>query len=73
MPMRMALACCSPGQANDNGVVSGQHQVAHDHLEEGKEDLCGENGSVATLSFLAWGYGLRWRKRVRQNVQGQAI
>jgi hypothetical protein len=31
-----------------------------------------ETGSVATLSFLSLGYGLRWRERMKQYVQGQA-
>jgi hypothetical protein len=31
------------------------------------------DGSVATLSYLLNGYGLPWRKRMKQDVQGQAI
>ncbi len=52
MPTRIALVRCSVGssgggQADDDGVVAGQHQVDHHDLEE-SEHSCRVKNSIMT-------------------------
>ena len=57
MPIRIALLRCSfgrPGrrEADDDGVVAGQHQVDHDDLEEGRQGLGREKFSHGRAPLL---------------------